>query len=319
MVEVSIGDIESGKKMHRLLRQLLPGVPLSGIHKMLRTGRIKMNGKRVKANDVAYAGDTLALYMSEEDYERVSKPKKKFGGISTDIDVVYEDKDILVVNKPAGALVHGADGEHKDTLTNRVLAYLYHHGMDIKSFAPAPVHRLDRNTSGLVVFAKNGDSARKLAEDISSHTIRKWYLALVQGQVETTGVIDVPVTRDTSQNRTNTSTREGKQSVTKFYRVIHSDTTSVVLIELISGRTHQIRAHFSHIGHPLYGDVKYGGGKSSVGTSHQWLHAGWLQLDDGRIFHAALPSQFVGQLKKLGYSDEDFTNLSSVSPQTYMQ
>jgi len=315
MVEITVGDMEAGKKVHRLLRQLLPGVPLSGIHKMLRTGRVKKNGKKTGPNDTAEQGDVLQLYMSKEDFAEVSKPVRKFGGVSTDIDVVYEDGDILVVNKPAGLLMHGTQEEQKVTLANQVLAYLHRKGMDIRAFAPAPVHRLDRNTSGLVLFAKNGHTARQLSHDLAHHTVRKWYIALVTGQVPVHAVIDEPVIRDPDSNRTRVSPR-GKSARTVYHRLAEATGVSVVMIELISGRTHQIRAHFEHIGHPLYEDTKYGGGLSGKGR-HQWLHAGWMQLEDGRQFHAQLPPAFRQTIIDAGLSRECVAVVESAEPETY--
>lgn len=315
MVEVQVGEMEAGKKMHRLLRQLLPGVPLSGVHKMLRTGRVKKNGKRTFANDVAASGDVLQLYMSEADYALVSKPVKKFAGIDGRIDILYEDKDIIIVNKPAGKLIHGANGEQKDTLVNDVMAYLHRNGMDIRAFAPAPVHRLDRNTSGIVIFAKNGPAARSLSGNIARHEIRKWYLAIVRGTVPSHGIIDQPIFRDPSSNRTKVSA-EGKPAKTLYYRISEcSSETAVVLVELISGRTHQIRAHFESIGHPLYGDTKYGGGRSRKGDAHQWLHAGWMQLPDGRVFHAPLSSEFQDQLRRIGCNSGLLDKIANLQPE----
>lgn len=317
MVEVKIGPMESGKKMHRFLRQLLPGVPLSGIHKMLRTGRVKRNGKKAKSEEIVLEGDLVTLYMAEEDYAKVSKSERKFQGVDADIEVVYEDDAILVVNKPAGTLMHGTQDEHKETLANQVLAYLHKKGMDIRAFAPSPVHRLDRNTSGLVIFAKDGPTARELSSTLAEHQIHKWYLAIVRGQLEPSGVIDAAVERDDQRNRTEVAQTGGKTAVTKYHRLVHTTNSTVALVELISGRTHQIRAHFAHIGHPLIGDTKYGGGRSRSGDAHQWLHAGWLQMPDGRVFHASIPAAFRNQLRRLGYSDADLTALGGVRPQNY--
>ena len=191
VLEFSIGPAEAGKKVQRFVRQLLPGVPLSGIHKTIRTGRVKRNGKRAKAEDVLAVGDVVRLYMAEADFAQVSKAPKKFHGVTREIDVVYEDERMLIVNKPLGLLTHGARGEHKDTLTNRVLAYLYDKGeLHSRVFTPAPVNRLDRNTSGLVVFGKTHEATRELAEQLKDHRIRKWYVAVVKGMVPESGRIE---------------------------------------------------------------------------------------------------------------------------------
>lgn len=305
MVEIEIGQMESGKKVHRLVRQLLPGVPLSGIHKMVRTGRVKRNGKKAKADDVVGLGDVIRIYMAEEDYQEVSKQPKKFGGVSSEVDVIFEDDQLLVVNKPIGLLVHGAEGEHKDTLVNRVLAYLYNQGeLDQRIFTPSPVNRLDRNTSGIVLFGKTGDSTRLLSDQIAQHQIRKWYLAIVKGRVAQRGELTGRLQRDEERNVTTVG-EEGKEALTRFVPIASTGRTSVVKVELVSGRTHQIRAHFSHLGHPLWDDVKYGGRvKDGRQDQHQWLHAGWLEMADGRTFSAPLPPEYVETLRSLGYTDQ---------------
>lgn len=322
MVEVTVSAVEAGKKVHRLVRQLLPGVPLSGVHKMIRTGRVKRNGKKAKPDDVLEVGDVLRLYMAEADYQSVSKPEKKFRGVSTDVDVVYEDDEMLLVNKPVGVLTHGAQGEHKDTLVNMVLAYLHEKGELHQSlFTPSSVNRLDRNTSGLVLFGKTGAATRQLSEDIKNHLLQKWYLAIVRGKTEERGEITARLERDEDRNVTGVSV-EGMDACTRYERLYTTGKTSVVRIELVSGRTHQIRAHFKHIGHSLYGDVKYGGGARTRHTedkvfveSHQWLHAGWIRLADGRTFFAPPPREYAETLRTLGYTLEQIRSLNRFKPQ----
>lgn len=304
MVEVVVGSVEDGKKVHKYVRQLLPGVPLSGIHKMLRTGRIKRDGKRLKGEDTVRQGDHIQLLMAQADFDIVRKPTKKFAGVNADIDVVYENADMLVVNKPVGLLTHGAEGEFKDHLVNRVLAYLHSRGqLDDLAFTPAPVHRLDRNTSGLVIFAKTGSAARMLSNDLQSKSMKKWYIALVTGELQGDGQITAPLERDEDSNRTS-ATNQGKLATTRYRFVASSHATTLVQVELETGRTHQIRAHFSHIGHPLWGDVKYGARPSSAGQPlrHQWLHAACLEFSSGLVLKAPLPSDFVTTLRRLGYA-----------------
>lgn len=312
MVEVKVGPVESGKKVHRLVRQLLPGVPLSGIYKMLRTGRVKKNGKKAKPDDIVAVGDVIRLYMAEEDYAEVSKQPKKFGGVSSDIDVIYEDESMIVVNKPGGLLVHGAEGEHKETLVNQVLAYLYKNGeLDQHVFTPAPVNRLDRNTSGLVLFGKTGERTRELAEQIQQHHLRKWYLAIVKGRISASGEVTGRLVRDEYRNVTTVG-ESGKDALTLFEPKASTGRTTVVKVELVSGRTHQIRAHFAHVGHPLWDDVKYGGrDKNNPEEQHQWLHAAWVQLPNEQVFSAALPDAFVDTLRSLGYTESQITAIQT--------
>jgi 23S rRNA pseudouridine955/2504/2580 synthase len=227
------------------------------------------------------------------------------------------------VNKPVGLLVHGAGNEQKDTLVNRVLAYLYDRDPTAyQVFAPAPVNRLDRNTSGLVIFGKTNAVTAELAQQIAAHQVSKWYLAIVRGVLPERGEINVPLSRTDRGNRTlavdpdasrRAAASVGKASLTRYERKATTGRTSVAKVDLVSGRTHQIRAHFERIGHPLWGDVKYGGRVSDRdGTDqHQWLHAAWMELPDGRRFHAPLPADFTAVLRRLGYTAKDLQQIET--------
>ncbi|WP_026962124.1 RluA family pseudouridine synthase [Alicyclobacillus herbarius] len=314
MIELRIEKQDAGKKAHRYLRQLLPGVPLSGIHKMLRTGRVKRAGKRVKADDVLMTGDILHLYMADDDFARVRKSPRKFVGVNARVNVRYEDERMLVVAKPAGLLVHGAEKEYKDTLVNRVAAYLYHAQSTAnmptaaRVFTPAPVHRLDRNTSGLVVFAKTADAARALSAQIAGHEVTKRYWAIVVGEMAKSGVIRARIQRNQETNVTLVG-KEGKPAETHYQPLMTSSGTTLVQVNLISGRTHQIRAHLSHIGHPLLGDAKYGAPRSKD-DPHYWLHAGELVFPNGLRITAPLPDAFEQRLSALGYDKDTVQRLA---------
>ncbi len=304
MIQFEILHQDSGKKLHRYMRQTLPGLPLSGIYKMIRVGRIKVNGKKGKNDTVLMAGDQLAIYIAEQEYSELVRAKPKFQGVQTDIDVVYEDEHILVVNKPVNLLTHPDATEHKDTLINRVLAYLYQKGEinDGRSFLPATVNRLDRNTSGIVLIGKDSETLRKLSEDIREHRIYKRYLAVVWGKLSGEGEIAVPLSRDGGQNKTfaqNHQVTVGKSALTYFRALGSAAGFTLVQINLISGRTHQIRAHMKALGHPLLGDLKYGG-KKAFSVEHQLLHAYDIELPDGRSFYAPPSPVFSDVLHSTG-------------------
>lgn len=328
MVTHVVGSMEGGKKLHRIVRQLLPGVPLSGVYKMLRVGRVRLNGRKAKGEEVANPGDVIELRMGEEDFETVRKAQKKFLGVPRQLDIVFEDDEILVVNKPVGLLTHGDASEQRDTLVNRVLAHLYDNDkLEQTVFTPAPANRLDRNTSGLILFGKTGDAARALAEGFRDHGIRKWYVAVVRGYLSEAGEIDAPLSRDPRRNVTRVDRERGKTARTRFEPVVSATNTSVVRIELVSGRTHQIRAHMQHIKHPLMKDAKYAiqaGPGARDGVSNQrrseasderyWLHAGWLLLPDGRLFVAPLPLPMRDALAGLGYTELQIQRISKFTP-----
>ncbi|QSO53811.1 RluA family pseudouridine synthase [Alicyclobacillus curvatus] len=353
MVNHTVGPMEAGKKVHRLVRQLLPGVPLSGIHKMLRVGRVRLNGKKAKPDTLVAEGDVIELRMAEEDFAAVSKPIRKYQGVPRELDVIYEDETLLAVNKPVGLLTHGAGEEQRDTLTNRVLAYLHDkEALDASAFVPAPANRLDRNTSGIILFGKTGAMARELADGFKTHTIRKWYLAVVKGAVTSGGKVTASLARDTRRNITRVDEELGKSAFTLYHPLASARNTSILRLELISGRTHQIRIHMKHIGHPLLSDRKYqatsqrsnaigpGGSGRRIATDSgtrrthaaapsfrhaeasqvesdptYLLHAAWVRLPSGQLLHAPVPESFRSELGHLGYTDDVIRKVELADPE----
>lgn len=304
MIQIEILKQDSGKKLHRYVRQILPGLPLSGVYKMIRVGRIKVNGKKGKNDIVLVAGDQLTIYMAEEEYRELARAKPKFQGVHTDLDVIYEDEHLLVVNKPVDLLTHPDHSEHKNTLINRALAYLYRKGeiSDGRSFLPAAVNRLDRNTSGVVMIGKDSDTLRLLTQSIREHRVQKQYLAIVWGRLIGEGEIDAPLTRDQRKNKTFLGDQQSelaKGALTRYRALGTAAGFTLVEIDLISGRTHQIRAHLKAIGHPLLGDAKYGG-KTAFGVEHHLLHAYIVRLADGRKFVARPSEVFLNVLSSTG-------------------
>ncbi len=304
MIEITLLPEDSGKKLHRYLRQALPGLPLSGVYKMIRVGRVKVNGKKGKVDTLLQPGDSLSLYMHQDEYAELAKSKPKFKGMRSDIDIVHEDQHILVVNKPVDLLTHPDSSEHKDTLINRALSHLYRSGeiADGRSFLPATVNRLDRNTSGIVLIGKDADTLRTLSEAIRERRVEKTYLAIVWGKLIGDGAVDKPLLREERTNRTvgvQGETPDGRTALTRYRALGSGAGFTLVEITLISGRTHQIRAHMQAIGHPLLGDVKYGG-KPAFDVTYQMLHAYRVKLPDGRVFTADPPADFLRVLAQTG-------------------
>ncbi|WAH35451.1 RluA family pseudouridine synthase [Alicyclobacillus dauci] len=309
MVSVIIDKADDGKQVHKWLRLLLPGMPLSGIHKFIRTGRIKVNGKRAKRDTVLHQGDAVNLYMTEEDYEASRKRKReKFSGVQRNVDVRYEDDELVIVNKPAGTLVHSADGtDYASTLQAQVEAYV-HDRTEMKAgqaFSPAPVHRLDRNTSGLVIFAKTSRAAKAFGEAFQSGVMEKDYITLVTGTVRKPGKVAAALIR-ANEEVTRVDER-GKESYTSYEPVATAGGTTLLSVRIESGRTHQIRAHLSHIGHPLVGDVKYGARRQPGETFY--LHAAHLSVGHELDVTAPLPGRFVRKLTSLGYRMQELQEM----------
>jgi RluA family pseudouridine synthase len=312
MITRKVTPSESGKRLHRYLRSLMPSIPLGQIYKMIDQGKVRVNGKRKNQNYELAGGDELVLHVEESYYNEASagQKKQKFIGMSANIDVVFEDAELLVVNKPAGMLTHPDQAQQKDTLIGRVHAYLYRKGeLDSVLFQPATANRLDRNTSGLVLVGKTAGMLHQLNQWIQKREMEKYYVTLVEGRMTGEGTIDGSLVRDEKSNRTRVVDRkdredEGerpgeKEAVTR-YRVLQTGRShSLVEVELISGRTHQIRTHFQSVGYPLLGDIKYGGHVHGT-VNHQLLHAWRMVMPDGREFRAPMPALLRQTLDKVG-------------------
>ncbi|MFC4596622.1 RluA family pseudouridine synthase [Cohnella hongkongensis] len=307
MINRTIAPSESGKRLHRFLRTLMPNLPLGQIYKMIDNGKVRVNGKRKNQNYELAAGDELVLYVDEAAYQEASigQKKAKYVGVNANVDVLYEDDELMVVNKPAGMLTHPDRTDQKDTLVNRVHAYLYRQGkLDSPLFMPATANRLDRNTSGIVLVGKTAGMLHRLNQWIQSHELQKYYVTIVEGNLTGDGEVTGGLVRDEKSNRTKVA-REGaeqaKSAETRYRTLQTGSSYSLVEIELISGRTHQIRSHFQHIGHSLLGDVKYGG-KRFGDVNHQLLHAWRVVLPDGREFKAPLPARMREVAARLGFN-----------------
>lgn len=305
MIKRTVTPSESGKRLHRYVRILMPNYPLGQIYKMIEQGKVRVNGKRKKDHYELAAGDELTILVDEETFRQSAGAEKtpKFAGVKADVDVVYEDEELLVVNKPAGLLTHPDQTEQKRTLITMVHAYLYRKDqLDSRLFLPASANRLDRNTSGLVLVGKTAGMLHRLNQWVQGREIGKYYVTLVQGKLDGRGTIDAALSRDETSNRTRVGgDASAKQAVTHYRALQSGGGYTLVEVDLESGRTHQIRSHFQSIGHPLLGDVKYGG-RPYEGVNHQLLHAWKISLPDGRTFAAPPPALFGSILRKLRLS-----------------
>lgn len=266
MKEVLITKENSNQRVDKFIRKYLNDAPLSFIYKTFRKKDVKINGKWVKENYILKENDLLRIYISDEQLNEFNKPidisKINY---QNEIDMVYEDNNILIVNKPKGILIHGDKDEKRKTLTNSVLSYLYKKGEfknDGTSFIPSPTHRLDRNTSGLVVFAKNVLASQEMMNLFKTHeAIKKTYLLLAFNSTKNKeGEISFPLIKDSKNGFVRVGKlEEGAKEARTLYKVIdENDYYSLIEATLITGRTHQLRVHFKAINLPIVGDEKYG-------------------------------------------------------------
>ena len=301
MKEIVVGPNDAGQRLDRFLKKYLANAPLSLVYKIIRKD-LKLNGKRAGEDVFLNNGDIIQLYIMDAELENLLA-KKKHSHAKRQFTIAYEDEDILVVSKPFGLLTHGDATEKKNTLNNQVIDYLIEKGDYIprleKSFTPAPANRLDRNTTGLVAFGKNAKAQRYLtsafANKESEGGAKKIYQAICLGEIKSELVLEGYLLKDSRTNKVSVfkSERPGSKYIKTIVRPIKtSGKYSYVEVELVTGRTHQIRAHLSSIRHPILGDPKYGSG------SAQYLHAGKLILD-GKTIESELPREFQDKLREL--------------------
>ncbi len=283
MKKVVIKKNDSGQRLDKFLFKFFASIPASMVYKGIRKKRIKVNGKKSENGYMLREGDVLELYINDEFFETKKPSDDAFRDIVPDVRVVYEDENILLADKRAGVSVHEDETEGKNTLINHIKAYLYQKGEynpdEENSFAPALCNRIDRNTAGIVIAAKNAAALRIINEKIRCREIEKYYLCLVKGHLkQKEGTLKSYMVKNETQNRVYVHDRPvegGKTAVTKYRVIKENELTSLVEAELLTGRTHQIRAHFASIGHPLAGDGKYGTNEfnKKIGMKHQALYS----------------------------------------------
>lgn len=269
------------------------------IQKMIKCGEITVNNKQIKESYKTQLNDKVEL-KQEEPKETSLKAQK------IPIDVLYEDNDIIVVNKPKGMVVHPANGNPDGTLVNAVMAIckgtLSGIGGEIR---PGIVHRLDKDTSGVIIVAKNDKAHINMSEQIKNHEVEKTYITLVKGYVkENEATIDMPIGRSTKDRKKMAVRKEGKKAITHFKVVERFPNYTLLEVKIETGRTHQIRVHLSEIGYPIVGDEVYSNGKNEWGIKGQCLHAKSLKFKHpitGKemFIEAPLPEYFKNILQDL--------------------
>ncbi|MCH5179747.1 MAG: RluA family pseudouridine synthase [Erysipelotrichales bacterium] len=285
MKEIIITKENEGQRADKFIRKFLNDAPLSFIYKVFRKKDVKVNGHWIKIDYILKINDVLRIYVTDEQLSEFNNPKP-IEKVKFNHEIVYEDENILIVNKPRGLLVHGDSEEKRITLANQVLNYLYSKGeYDPKNslgFTPAPAHRIDRNTSGLVVFGKTIKALQILLDMFKDkESLEKTYLALVVDKLDKTGVINAPLIKDSKSGLVHVDFQNkfAKTAISEYEVEQYFKDYTLVNVKILTGRTHQIRAHMKYINHPVVGDGKYGDFavnkifKNDFNFENQFLHA----------------------------------------------
>ena len=291
---------DAGKRLDAFVAERAQGISRSAAARLIAGGNVTVNGKAADKNDRLAAGDTVAITIPEAADTAVTAQE-------IPLDVVYEDEDVIVVNKPVGMVVHPAPGHAEGTLVN---ALLHHCGDSLSGIGgekrPGIVHRIDRDTSGLIIAAKNDAAHLALSAQLADHTLARTYECIVTGTLrEDSGTVDAPIARHPKDRKKMAVVMGGKRAVTHWEVLGRYRGATHVRCRLETGRTHQIRVHMASIGHPLLGDTVYGNHKPVPGLEGQCLHAVGLAFVHPRTgekvsLSCPLPEWFTRQLRRLG-------------------
>ncbi len=283
MREISVNKNDAGQRLDRFISKAVPLLPESLLQKYIRLKRIKLNGKGAKRDTRISEGDLLSLYVNDEFFEKPTEENSYLKVGAPKLDIVYEDENVLLVDKKIGILCHSAGKWDYNTLVSNIQAYAYQKGdwipKEENSFAPALCNRIDQNTGGIVIAAKNAMTLRVLNDKIKEREIDKYYLCVVHGvPKQKTATLTNYLFKDAEKNKvfvTEKPVAGSKTAITDYEVLVSKNGLSLVKCKLHTGRTHQIRAQMAHLGHPLLGDCKYGTSKMNkpFGETHQLLYS----------------------------------------------
>ena len=324
-----IGKNEAGRRLDRFLKKTFKSASLSFIYRIIRKD-VKVNGKRASVETLLSIGDVVEIFLPEEQLNAlIQKKQGAFSGAGKQFKVIFEDENILAVDKPYGLLVHGDKTEKKNTLTNQVISYLVkeeeYDPDEAATFTPAPANRLDRNTTGLVLFGKTLPAAKALAimlkgSESGSVNVEKTYLTIVKGELKEKTTLKARMVRDSDKNVTKilkSDNENGRAMITEIVPLTFGKEYTLIEARLHTGRTHQIRVQLADAGYPVIGDRKYGDGEinrkvsEKYGLHAQLLHAyrlkvlsgsGCLEYLKGKTLRADPPHRFTEIAENLGCS-----------------
>ena len=268
MKRIVVNEIDSGKRIDAFISNIDKEYSRTTIQRLIDEENITVNEKKTKSSYKVQCGDVI-------DIKEIEAKEIELEAEDIPVDIIYEDNDIIVLNKPKGMVVHPANGNPNGTLVNAVMAIckdsLSGIGGEIR---PGIVHRLDKDTSGIIIVAKNDKAHINLSEQIKEHEVKKTYIALVRGVVkENEATINMPIGRSTKDRKKMAIDSKGRNAITHFKVLARSDKYTLLEVNIETGRTHQIRVHLSHIGYPIIGDGVYSNGKNEWRIEGQCLHA----------------------------------------------
>ena len=294
------------KRIDAYMAEKYEDISRVAIQRLIETGKILVNGKKIKASYKVQVNDKITM---EE--EKAVEVELKAQDIP--VEIIYEDRDIIVVNKPKGMVVHPANGNPDGTLVNAIMAIckdsLSGIGGEIR---PGIVHRLDKDTSGILIVAKNDKAHINLSQQIKEHKVKKTYIALVKGIVkENNATINMPIGRSEKDRKKMAVTKKGKEAITHFKVLKRYDKYTLLEINIETGRTHQIRVHLSQIGYPIVGDEVYSKGKNEWNIKGQCLHAKSLDFkhpvtNENMHLEAKIPQYFEKILEELKEREKEY-------------